>query len=362
MMEEMSLPLVGAEAEAEAGRAASSSADETPPASHTRERDMMLKRDSGSLVPGALKLGQRQHRSSHMLSKSEEAAALLSPLFMSDWMTIASMPNVAATLSHSCPTYKASPDAMEYLRDFVNTVSLKDSILSSSKPSGSKSEAVPQFQLDEEGHLVVDTTKPFAVSPQPASSAVIPRDSKPIAALEKIGSRAAVDKVTSTQKISIVRAYELLVQGVEVVKHGLTGKPRIRYLSCNDDMTQLRWRSTRASSTSGDSAFRVSLGFSKADREREVDIQKIIDISDDLSTQVMQRSLNKNFVTPKANSRGVFAPGFICIILRDRSFDFDVGEDRWDVIYHALKILVNFYQNILPLQLERDAVAADAAG
>lgn len=156
---------------------------------------------------------------------------------------------------------------------------------------------------------------------------------------------AAADHLTPQQQSILLELYDNLSAGIIVRKHGLTGKPRQRKLFVDSKLSRLLWRSL---GTNPESDFRVSLGFTKGDADRELYINEIREVTDDLSTDFMQRSLTKHYITEVSNARGVIAPGVISIVLADRTVDFEVGMDNWELIYHALKILVNFYQNVLP--------------
>lgn len=157
----------------------------------------------------------------------------------------------------------------------------------------------------------------------------------------------AVEQLTPQQQVVILRLYDVLCKGLMISKHASKGRPHTRYLYCNEEMTRLYWRPERVDSA--DAVLRVSLGFAgKQDSDRECRVADIRDIVDDLSTDVLQRSLVRGYVQPKSNQRGVYAPGFVSLVLLDRTLDFQVGLEEWDTFYHAVKILVNLHQKILP--------------
>jgi hypothetical protein len=56
----------------------------------------------------------------------------------------------------------------------------------------------------------------------------------------------------------------------------------------------------------------------------------------------MRRSLAKHFVA------GSQQTCVISIVLANRTLDFEIDEEYWGPIFHALQILVNYYQSILP--------------
>lgn len=58
--------------------------------------------------------------------------------------------------------------------------------------------------------------------------------------------------------------YEILIKGVEVMKHGRNGRPKQRMLYCDADMTKLSWRAvTKVVGTrhSLDSTFHLTSGY-----------------------------------------------------------------------------------------------------
>jgi hypothetical protein len=65
-------------------------------------------------------------------------------------------------------------------------------------------------------------------------------------------------------------------------------------------------------------------------------------VRDDIGTDVMRRSLIKQFVA------GSEQTCIISIVLANRTLDFEIEENSWRPIFHALQILVNFYRVILP--------------
>jgi len=157
----------------------------------------------------------------------------------------------------------------------------------------------------------------------------------------------AAEQLTPQQQVAILRLYDVLRKGLVIIKHASKGRPHTRYLYCNDDMTLLYWRSERVDNA--ETVLRVSLGFAgKRDSDRECRLADVRDIVDDLSTVVLQRSIYRGYVEQKSNPRGVYAPGFISLIVLDRTLDFQVGLEEWETFYHAVKILVNLHQNILP--------------
>ena len=65
-------------------------------------------------------------------------------------------------------------------------------------------------------------------------------------------------------------------------------------------------------------------------------------VRDDIGTDVMRRSLAKQFVA------GSEQTCVISIVLATRTLDFEIEEHSWRPIFHALQILVNYYRVIMP--------------
>jgi hypothetical protein len=65
-------------------------------------------------------------------------------------------------------------------------------------------------------------------------------------------------------------------------------------------------------------------------------------VRDDIGTDVMRRSLAKRFVA------GSLQTCVVSIVSASRTLDFEIDEQYWGPIYHALQILVSFYRVILP--------------
>lgn len=81
----------------------------------------------------------------------------------------------------------------------------------------------------------------------------------------------------------------------------------------------------------------------KTDEDRQILLRDIERVSDDMSTEVMRRSLAKHFVAGTVNAQ------VLSILLAEgRSLDLEVPMDHWSVVYHGLQVLVNFYRFILP--------------
>jgi hypothetical protein len=81
------------------------------------------------------------------------------------------------------------------------------------------------------------------------------------------------DALTPQQREIVVAMYDLLKQGVEILKHGRSGRPKQRTLLCDAEMTRLFWRPVQPARGSGAGVFagllsagKASLSKSEADR------------------------------------------------------------------------------------------------
>ena len=62
--------------------------------------------------------------------------------------------------------------------------------------------------------------------------------------IQSLGA-AGQDLLNNVQQQSIVDMWTILRKGIQVVKHGRSGKPKYRILSCDEAMTLLYWRENR---------------------------------------------------------------------------------------------------------------------
>jgi len=196
--------------------------------------------------------------------------------------------------------------------------------------------------------------------------------------LTQLGPMGA-ELLTYNQKQCIIDMWNRLRNGILVLKHGRSGKPKRRALYCDDSLAILYWRevgridsdkehthntrvslsssvasaseaamleshnlqhmldqSNRKSTSRRRSSFSV---FSKLDSTREVALKDVLEVRDDMTTDVMKRSVSKKYVDEHRNPSLV-----ISIIMKDRTLDFEIEEMHWGPVYVALQILVDFYQ------------------
>lgn len=166
------------------------------------------------------------------------------------------------------------------------------------------------------------------------------------APIERLGPNA--DLLTPQQQQTIMQMYERLKNGVLVMKHGRKGKPKLKQLYCDENLTVLFWREAgmndigsldnRSAASRRKSSF---TGFFHSDSRREVHIRDIIAVRSDFTSEVMKRSLTKHYIDDDKS------PSFISLILKDRTLDFEIENTHWDTVYHALLILVNFFQVLI---------------
>ena len=167
--------------------------------------------------------------------------------------------------------------------------------------------------------------------------------------LRSLGPLAA-ENITTPQMTLLVALREALLPGIEVIKHGRSGRPNQRMLFCDSDFTLLYWRAAGEHAAHPAHAPRprrssmmANLFGVKSDDDRQVLLRDIEEVSDDMSTEVMRRSLEKHFVAGSNNSQ------VLSILLAEgRSLDLEVSMDHWPVVYHGLQVLVNYYRRILP--------------
>lgn len=159
------------------------------------------------------------------------------------------------------------------------------------------------------------------------------------------------DLLSLPQRRIILDMWSILRVGIEVMKHGRQGRPKKKVLYCDIAMTKLYWRNkddgpgeeilpVDNKKSRRNSIFNNSKFFTD-DSHREILFSQILEVRDDISTDVMRRSLTQQFVVNQLSC-------LISIILFDRSLDFEVDEQKWGPFYHALQVIVNYYQVILP--------------
>merc|ERR1711871_904950 len=160
---------------------------------------------------------------------------------------------------------------------------------------------------------------------------------------------------TSQQLDMLSRTFDLLRGGIEIVKHGRSGTPRERILYCDYKLDYLYWTAPtgeldgRLTNTERDQMEAILkerstelggaamprertgfLGFRKTDSDRLLLLREVLDVRDEVETDVMQRSERKGYLLRKSYTRNTI--GFvgengnkiISIIGVSRTFDFEI--------------------------------------
>ena len=165
------------------------------------------------------------------------------------------------------------------------------------------------------------------------------------------------------QRQLLVDLYVLLREGLQILKHSKSGRPKLRFLYCDVDMRKLFWRSSskgkpnpvaleensdgererekeRRKSLRTPQSRRSSFAFRRTDAEREVFFEDIEETYDTIVTDVMKTSRDKGYINNKDW-------GFlISIKTSERTVDFEIDEIYFGILNHGLKILVDFYKSI----------------
>lgn len=141
--------------------------------------------------------------------------------------------------------------------------------------------------------------------------------------------------------------WSMLRNGVAMLKHGRNGKPKFKALFCDVNMTKLYWRSpgSKADPDQDDSDVEVdtlypgsivpknryhmpkdtkhnrrTATFTKTDADRVILFREILEVRDDCSTEVMKRSMGKNYLSNNGTHN------VISIVMDDRTLDFEIDE------------------------------------
>jgi hypothetical protein len=236
--------------------------------------------------------------------------------------------------------------------------------LSFPRPGSAEKKALEQDFLTRSAHghghghghasVAVDRPRPAStgVAALPATGTDKGRGGRPEkpaqTILRSLGPLADRSNITEQQIQILVTLREVLLPGIEVTKHGRTGRPNKRTLFCDSEFTLLYWRAPGEMASPPHGATRrrtfvnTLIGL-KSDEDRQILLSDIERVSDDMSTEVMRRSLARNFVAGSENAQ------VLSILLAEgRSLDLEVPVDHWSTVFHGLQVLVNFYRHILP--------------
>ncbi|KAJ1420472.1 hypothetical protein B484DRAFT_130171, partial [Ochromonadaceae sp. CCMP2298] len=186
----------------------------------------------------------------------------------------------------------------------------------------------------------------------------------------------ATEYLNRQQLHALMDLWRLLRGGVEILKHGKRGQPKLKTLLCDVNLTKLYWRAPGSRPDpeqdnqpedfdyyptllpQGGAASVLANGVNTAPvgsnrgffgtnfggfggfsdpKERVLFIRDILQVTDLCDSEVLQRSVNRGYLEPSYSS-------VVSVVLADRTLDFEVDEVSWGAIFHPLQILVNFYQ------------------
>ena len=92
-------------------------------------------------------------------------------------------------------------------------------------------------------------------------------------------------------------------------------------------------------------------GFSKSDRDRRLSLRDVLDLTDDIKTDIMKRSVKKGYIA-KANTYSSQSRGFtsasgskvVSVITEAHSLDVEMAADDYSRLFHALQVLVDYHR------------------
>jgi len=189
---------------------------------------------------------------------------------------------------------------------------------------------------------------------------------------------AGVGAFTVQQVDMLCTMYDLLRAGVEIIKHGKSGDPRERMLYCDPKLSILYWmhrsskegrmseqdrvsteagmldRLAKDKAQGGSASTHTGMfGFKKADTDRMISLREVVDIRDDIETDIMKRSLRKGYVV-KAVRRGYGGGGggftsadgskVVSVLGVSRSLDVEIASADYSRLFHALQVLINYHR------------------
>lgn len=164
-------------------------------------------------------------------------------------------------------------------------------------------------------------------------------------ALQASLGEAGRTEMTNQQRQIVMKMYDMLRNGVEVIKHSKTGNPKLRKLFCDADMTHLYWREEKDTAEDVDRKMkqkrRTSI-FNKDDSERELLFSSIIGMHTDFSSEVFKRAIHNRKINVAEDCF------ILTLVTNDRTLDVELMEADHTPLHQAFLILIEFYNNSLP--------------
>ena len=173
-----------------------------------------------------------------------------------------------------------------------------------------------------------------------------------------LGSEISLHLLPQQQRLLLDMGYHMRA-GINIIKHGRYGAPKDRVLYCDSITTKLYWRKSGSSadpedlSVSIDEAVAKAVGerkrrrkssilnVAKNESDREIYFRDVVEVRDDIQTDVMLRAYKSRAFKPIESDMKI-----ISIICQDRTLDFEIKSDDWVNIFHALQVVVKYCKTI----------------
>lgn len=215
---------------------------------------------------------------------------------------------------------------------------------------------------------------------------------------------AANDELTSQQLSMVVGMYSLLREGIAVRKHSSKAGPQKRFLFCDVNLSVLYWRlpsssarlpdreeeelvlrahtkskATAAASSSFRSSYesggRLSIVggeserssttsssssswslFGSADKDRMLVLRDVSEVSTEVGgSPILKKAVDRGHVQRAGKRRENGQPqytdqagnkvGLVSVAGRTRNLVFDMEQERWGELFHAMQVLVNYFRS-----------------
>lgn len=173
-----------------------------------------------------------------------------------------------------------------------------------------------------------------------------------------LGSEVSIQLLPQQQRLLLDMGHHMR-SGISIVKHGRYGAPKNRILFCDSMMIKLYWRKVGTTADIEDLSLSVDqalaqavddrrrrrkssiLNVAKSESDREIYFRDIVEVRDDIQTDVMLRAYKTRAFKPIE-----FEMKIISIVCRDRTLDFEIKSDDWVNIFHALQVVVKYFKTI----------------